>query len=110
MGFRRVPLAPGPLATFPPALPYSQSRAVLRMFLLIWFKAGLQTSPPIVPLDRETQAQPPGKLLACSAVERSQGLICGFRADQMNIVRLWNMSIPINSFVLITLCFTEKKD
>ncbi|ELR47707.1 Peroxisomal membrane protein PEX16, partial [Bos mutus] len=23
----------------------------------IWFKAGLQTSPPIVPLDRETQAQ-----------------------------------------------------
>jgi hypothetical protein len=33
------------------------------MFLLIWFKAGLQTSPPIVPLDRETQAQLPGKLL-----------------------------------------------
>ncbi|XP_036039300.1 peroxisomal biogenesis factor 16 isoform X4 [Onychomys torridus] len=32
--------------------------AVLRMFLLIWFKAGIQTSPPIVPLDRETQAQP----------------------------------------------------
>ncbi|XP_054580826.1 peroxisomal biogenesis factor 16 [Eptesicus fuscus] len=34
------------------------AKAVLRMFLLIWFKAGLQTSPPIVPLDRETQAQP----------------------------------------------------
>lgn len=34
------------------------------MFLLIWFKAGIQTSPPIVPLDRETQAQQPlGKLL-----------------------------------------------
>lgn len=33
------------------------------MFLLIWFKAGIQTSPPIVPLDRETQAQPLGKLL-----------------------------------------------
>ncbi|XP_057363605.1 peroxisomal biogenesis factor 16 isoform X5 [Manis pentadactyla] len=30
--------------------------SVLRMFLLIWFKAGLQTSPPITPLDRETQA------------------------------------------------------
>ncbi|KAM9080987.1 peroxisomal biogenesis factor 16 isoform 3-T3 [Megaptera novaeangliae] len=41
----------------PPASPYSQPRAVLRMFLLMWFKAGLQTSPPIVPLDRETQAQ-----------------------------------------------------
>uniref|UniRef100_A0A8C7B661 Peroxisomal membrane protein PEX16 n=1 Tax=Neovison vison TaxID=452646 RepID=A0A8C7B661_NEOVI len=35
------------------------AKAVLRMFLLIWFKAGLQTSPPIVPLDRETQARPP---------------------------------------------------
>ncbi|XP_066107461.1 peroxisomal biogenesis factor 16 [Saccopteryx bilineata] len=35
------------------------AKAVLRMFLLIWFKAGLQTSPPIVPLDRETQAQAP---------------------------------------------------
>ncbi|KAB1272990.1 Peroxisomal membrane protein PEX16 [Camelus dromedarius] len=34
------------------------AKAVLRMFLLIWFKAGLQTSPPIVPLNRETQAQP----------------------------------------------------
>uniref|UniRef100_A0A3Q1NJR3 Peroxisomal membrane protein PEX16 n=4 Tax=Bos TaxID=9903 RepID=A0A3Q1NJR3_BOVIN len=33
------------------------AKAVLRMFLLIWFKAGLQTSPPIVPLDREIQAQ-----------------------------------------------------
>ncbi|XP_049569164.1 peroxisomal biogenesis factor 16 isoform X3 [Orcinus orca] len=33
------------------------AKAVLRMFLLIWFKAGLQTSPPIVPLDREAQAQ-----------------------------------------------------
>ncbi|KFO19874.1 peroxisomal biogenesis factor 16 [Fukomys damarensis] len=35
------------------------AKAVLRMFLLLWFKAGLQTSPPIVPLDRETQAQHP---------------------------------------------------
>ncbi|XP_075817572.1 peroxisomal biogenesis factor 16 isoform X2 [Microtus pennsylvanicus] len=34
------------------------AKAVLRMFLLIWFKAGIQTSPPIVPLDRETRAQP----------------------------------------------------
>ncbi|XP_045681386.1 peroxisomal biogenesis factor 16 isoform X5 [Phyllostomus hastatus] len=29
------------------------------MLLLVWFKAGLQTSPPIVPLDREAQASPP---------------------------------------------------
>ncbi|XP_053059232.1 peroxisomal biogenesis factor 16 isoform X2 [Acinonyx jubatus] len=35
------------------------AKAVLRMFLLIWFKAGLQTSPPIIPLDRETQAHSP---------------------------------------------------
>ncbi|XP_029419928.1 peroxisomal biogenesis factor 16 isoform X4 [Nannospalax galili] len=42
------------------------AKAVLRMFLLIWFKAGIQTSPPIVPLDREAQAQPSGK---CSTTE-----------------------------------------
>ncbi|XP_035885193.1 peroxisomal biogenesis factor 16 isoform X1 [Phyllostomus discolor] len=35
------------------------AKAVLRMLLLVWFKAGLQTSPPIVPLDREAQAPPP---------------------------------------------------
>lgn len=57
------------------------------MLLLIWFKAGLQTSPPIVPLDRETQAQTPGELLPCSAVEWSMGLLCGFRADRMSVVR-----------------------
>ncbi|XP_075401947.1 peroxisomal biogenesis factor 16 isoform X1 [Tenrec ecaudatus] len=34
------------------------AKAVLRMFLLMWFKAGLQTSPPIVPLDRDSQARP----------------------------------------------------
>lgn len=73
MGFSRAPLSPCPLVTLPPALPYSQSRAVLRMFLLIWFKAGLQTSPPIIPLDRETQAQSPGKLLPHSGVEWSMG-------------------------------------
>ncbi|XP_004708378.1 peroxisomal biogenesis factor 16 [Echinops telfairi] len=33
------------------------AKAVLRMFLLMWFKAGLQTSPPIVPLDRDSQAR-----------------------------------------------------
>ncbi|KAF3822031.1 hypothetical protein GH733_007405, partial [Mirounga leonina] len=48
------------------------AKAVLRMLLLIWFKAGLQTSPPIVPLDRETQAQPP-------AQERSLH-VCSLRA------------------------------
>lgn len=55
-----------------------QPRAVLRMFLLIWFKAGIQTSPPIVPLDRETRAQPLGKLLLCPEVEWDMGLLCGF--------------------------------
>ncbi|XP_058519106.1 peroxisomal biogenesis factor 16 isoform X2 [Ochotona princeps] len=35
------------------------AKAVLRMFMLIWFKSGLQTSPPIVPLDREAQARAP---------------------------------------------------
>lgn len=41
------------------------------MFLLIWFKAGLQTSPPIVPLDRETQAQPQDGDHSCGSGEQS---------------------------------------
>lgn len=52
-----------------PSLLYSQPRCVLRMFLLIWFKAGLQTSPPIIPLDRDTQAHSLSKLLPGSGVE-----------------------------------------
>lgn len=69
------------------------------MFLLIWFKAGLQTSPPIVPLDRETQAQSPGKLLLYSGVAWDMELICGFRAGQQEwrIVCLWSTSVPISS-------------
>lgn len=72
-GIQQSAPPPCPPVTLPPALPYSQSRAVLRMFLLIWFKAGLQTSPPIVPLDRETQAQSSGKLLPHSGVDWSMG-------------------------------------
>ncbi|XP_023384489.1 peroxisomal biogenesis factor 16 isoform X2 [Pteropus vampyrus] len=45
--------------------------AVLRMFLLIWFKAGLQTSPPIIPLDRETQAQSPDGYHSSGSQEQS---------------------------------------
>lgn len=52
------------------------------MFLLIWFKAGLQTSPPIIPLDRETQAHSPGKALPRSGVAWDTGFICGFRTGQ----------------------------
>ncbi|XP_034500585.1 peroxisomal biogenesis factor 16 isoform X2 [Ailuropoda melanoleuca] len=47
------------------------AKAVLRMFLLIWFKAGLQTSPPITPLDRETQAQPPDGDRSAGSQEQS---------------------------------------
>lgn len=82
MGFTSAPLTPCWLATSPTALPSSQPRAVLRMFLLIWFKAGLQTSPPITPLDRETQAQPPGKLFPRPGVAWHMELICGFGAGQ----------------------------
>ncbi|ELK16071.1 Peroxisomal membrane protein PEX16 [Pteropus alecto] len=47
------------------------AKAVLRMFLLIWFKAGLQTSPPIIPLDRETQAQSPDGYHSSGSQEQS---------------------------------------
>ncbi|XP_023675513.1 peroxisomal biogenesis factor 16 [Paramormyrops kingsleyae] len=33
------------------------AKAVLRILLLFWYKSGIQTSPPIVPLDRDTQLQ-----------------------------------------------------
>lgn len=51
------------------------------MFLLIWFKAGLQTSPPIIPLDRETQVQPTGKLLPQLYSRSAIMLIWGPGAD-----------------------------
>uniref|UniRef100_V9LBM5 Peroxisomal membrane protein PEX16 n=1 Tax=Callorhinchus milii TaxID=7868 RepID=V9LBM5_CALMI len=31
------------------------AKAVLRILLLFWYEAGIQTSPPIIPLDREAQ-------------------------------------------------------
>lgn len=95
-----------------PASPYSQPRAVLRMFLLIWFKAGLQTSPPIVPLDREAQAPSQGKLLPCSGVKQGMGLICRFRADQREygIVVCGAHLSSSTHFVFITLYFREEKE
>ncbi|KAJ8413110.1 hypothetical protein AAFF_G00106920 [Aldrovandia affinis] len=30
-------------------------KAILRILLLFWYKSGIQTSPPIVPLDRQTE-------------------------------------------------------
>ncbi|XP_005302297.1 peroxisomal biogenesis factor 16 [Trachemys scripta elegans] len=35
------------------------AKAILRLLLLLWYKAGIQTSPPIVPLDREQQQLQP---------------------------------------------------
>ncbi|TST73088.1 Peroxisomal membrane protein PEX16 [Bagarius yarrelli] len=31
------------------------AKAILRILLLFWYKSGIQTSPPITPLDRDTQ-------------------------------------------------------
>lgn len=93
-----------------PASPYSQPRAVLRMFLLIWFKAGLQTSPPIVPLDRETQAQSQGKLLPCSGVKRGMGLICRLELTNMNMALSFVEHIRPGQLILFSSpCILEKK-
>uniref|UniRef100_A0A452HUT9 Peroxisomal membrane protein PEX16 n=1 Tax=Gopherus agassizii TaxID=38772 RepID=A0A452HUT9_9SAUR len=41
------------------------AKAILRLLLLLWYKAGIQTSPPIVPVDREQQQlQPEGESIA----------------------------------------------
>ncbi|XP_030056697.1 peroxisomal biogenesis factor 16 [Microcaecilia unicolor] len=34
------------------------AKAVLRILLLLWYKSGIQTTPPIIPLDRELQPDP----------------------------------------------------
>uniref|UniRef100_A0A667WNW2 Peroxisomal membrane protein PEX16 n=1 Tax=Myripristis murdjan TaxID=586833 RepID=A0A667WNW2_9TELE len=31
------------------------AKAILRILLLLWYKSGIQTSPPIIPLDREAE-------------------------------------------------------
>uniref|UniRef100_A0AAR2KQP8 Peroxisomal membrane protein PEX16 n=1 Tax=Pygocentrus nattereri TaxID=42514 RepID=A0AAR2KQP8_PYGNA len=31
------------------------AKAILRLLLLFWYKSGIQTSPPIIPLDRDSQ-------------------------------------------------------
>ncbi|XP_014429748.1 peroxisomal biogenesis factor 16 isoform X2 [Pelodiscus sinensis] len=35
------------------------AKAILRLLLLLWYKTGIQTSPPIIPLDREQQQLQP---------------------------------------------------
>uniref|UniRef100_A0A8D0G7D5 Peroxisomal membrane protein PEX16 n=1 Tax=Sphenodon punctatus TaxID=8508 RepID=A0A8D0G7D5_SPHPU len=34
------------------------AKAILHLLLLLWYKAGIQTSPPIVPLDRDVEGSP----------------------------------------------------
>lgn len=38
-------------------------RAILRCLLLFWYKSGIQTSPPIIPLDRDSQLCTGGKII-----------------------------------------------
>ncbi|XP_038620472.1 peroxisomal biogenesis factor 16 [Tachyglossus aculeatus] len=47
------------------------AKAVLRILLLLWYKTGIQTSPPIVPLDREAQLHPRGGERGPGSQERS---------------------------------------
>ncbi|XP_028917279.1 peroxisomal biogenesis factor 16 isoform X1 [Ornithorhynchus anatinus] len=47
------------------------AKAVLRILLLLWYKTGIQTSPPIVPLDREAQLHPQGGERGPGSQERS---------------------------------------
>lgn len=38
------------------------SRAIFRIVLLLWYKTGIQTSPPIIPLDRGAEFGGEGQL------------------------------------------------
>lgn len=42
------------------------SRAIFRLILLLWYKSGIQTSPPIIPLDRSAEFVDEGQLLSLS--------------------------------------------
>lgn len=40
---------------------FTPLRAIFRMVLLLWYKSGIQTSPPIIPLDRGAEFMSEGQ-------------------------------------------------
>ncbi|XP_070616487.1 peroxisomal biogenesis factor 16 [Erythrolamprus reginae] len=56
------------------------TKAILRLLLLLWYKAGIQTSPPIVPLDRRQSLYQ--KALEASLVGKEQ-IFVGKRSSRV---------------------------
>ncbi|XP_063145730.1 peroxisomal biogenesis factor 16 [Candoia aspera] len=56
------------------------TKAILRLLLLLWYKAGIQTSPPIVPLDRRQSLHQ--KALEASLVGKEQ-IFVGKRSSRV---------------------------
>ncbi|XP_007431066.1 peroxisomal biogenesis factor 16 [Python bivittatus] len=56
------------------------TKAILRLLLLLWYKAGIQTSPPIVPLDRRQSLHQ--KALEASSVGKEQ-IFVGKRSSRV---------------------------
>ncbi|XP_032082566.1 peroxisomal biogenesis factor 16 [Thamnophis elegans] len=56
------------------------TKAILRLLLLLWYKAGIQTSPPIVPLDRRESLYE--KALEASLVGKEQ-IFVGKRSNRV---------------------------
>uniref|UniRef100_A0A3Q4HDT4 Peroxisomal membrane protein PEX16 n=1 Tax=Neolamprologus brichardi TaxID=32507 RepID=A0A3Q4HDT4_NEOBR len=58
-------------------------KAVFRIVLLLWYKSGIQTSPPIIPLDREQQED------TCFVGQRSGRVIRPLGSAPSLQTRLW---------------------
>ncbi|KAM6464483.1 peroxisomal biogenesis factor 16 [Liasis olivaceus] len=56
------------------------TKAILRLLLLLWYKAGIQTTPPIVPLDRRQSLHQ--KALEASSVGKEQ-IFVGKRSSRV---------------------------
>uniref|UniRef100_A0A8C1MNH7 Peroxisomal membrane protein PEX16 n=1 Tax=Cyprinus carpio TaxID=7962 RepID=A0A8C1MNH7_CYPCA len=65
------------------------AKAILRCLLLFWYKSGIQTSPPIIPLDRNSQLCSHGEILG----------ICGKRSWKPWII---SGLLEITSFSLLS--------
>uniref|UniRef100_A0A4W4G6E8 Peroxisomal membrane protein PEX16 n=1 Tax=Electrophorus electricus TaxID=8005 RepID=A0A4W4G6E8_ELEEL len=66
------------------------AKAILRIFLLFWYKSGIQTSPPITPLDRDSQLYKRGKDLTFIG-QRSGRVMRPLGSTSLLHTRLWGI-------------------
>ncbi|OXB61173.1 hypothetical protein ASZ78_008457 [Callipepla squamata] len=75
------------------------AKAILRLVLLLWYKAGIQTSPPIVPLNREQQQSLCSEDVEGSSSGKDQTYV-GRRSSRV-VRSLQNMAWELLHYVLM---------